>query len=292
MGNYSAVRQFTHYPNIRRCTAEALQYGKKRCKKVPNEELHRATKRVIDTLEQLTAAPPQGMTLTELASALKAPKSSLFPIVHTLCELHMLSLNSDTGRYCIGYKAYEIGNVYLRRGGLTTDIQTQMHTIVEACGETCYFAQLVDGDVFYLYKVDSTEPVRSVVSPGQRLPAYATGIGKALLSGKSKDELKRLYPDGLKALTPNTITDIDRLSYQLDEIQRNGLAFECEQSTQYIRCVAVPIRRDGGVIAAMSIAMPVFRYDPEKEALTIRLLREAQLRLEKLLKNADFNGIM
>ena len=49
MGNYSAVRQFTHYPNIRRCTAEALQYGKKRCKKVPNEELHRATKRVIDT---------------------------------------------------------------------------------------------------------------------------------------------------------------------------------------------------------------------------------------------------
>ena len=56
--------------------------------------------------------------------------------------------------------------------------------------------------------------------------------------------------------------------------------------------MAVPIRRDGGVIAAMSIAMPVFRYDPEKEALTIRLLREAQLRLEKLLKNADFNGIM
>ena len=54
MGNYSAVRQFTHYPNIRRCTAEALQYGKKRCKKVPNEELHRATKRVIDTLEQLS----------------------------------------------------------------------------------------------------------------------------------------------------------------------------------------------------------------------------------------------
>lgn len=63
---------------------------------MPNEELHRATKRVIDTLEQLTAAPAQGMTLTELASALKAPKSSLFPIVHTLCELHMLSLNPDT----------------------------------------------------------------------------------------------------------------------------------------------------------------------------------------------------
>jgi len=259
---------------------------------VAKEEFHRATQRVIEMLERLTLGPAQGMTLTELASELNAPKSSLLPIVHTLYKLHMLSLNVDTGRYSIGYKAYEIGNSYIRRGGLTIDIQSQMKMIVEACGETCYFAQLVEGDVFYLYKVDSTEPVRSVVSPGQRLPAYATGIGKALLSGKSKEEVIRLYPEGLKALTPHTITEMDRLCYQLDEIHRNGLAFECEESTQYVRCIAVPIRRDEEVIAAMSIAMPVFRYNPEKESLVIRLLREAQIKLERLLKDADLNGIV
>lgn len=255
------------------------------------EEFHRATQRVIEMLERLTSGPAQGMTLTELASELDAPKSSLFPIIHTLYKLHMLSLNEDTGRYSIGYKAYEIGNSYIRRGGLTMDIQSQMRLIVEECGETCYFAQLAGGDVFYLYKVDSKEPIRSVVSPGERLPAYATGIGKALLSGKTKEEVIRLYPEGLKALTPHTITEMDRLCYQLDEIHKNGLAFECEESTQYIRCVAVPIRRDGGVIAAMSIAMPVFRYNPEKESLVIRLLREAQVKLETLLKDADLHEI-
>ena len=188
------------------------------------ENFHRATQRIVEMLEYLSSASNQGMTLTELASALDAPKSSLFPIVRTLCELYMLSLNPDTGRYTIGYKAFEIGNTYIRRGGLSIDIQIQMKNIVDCCGETCYFAQLVEGDVFYLYKVDSTEPVRSVVSPGQRLPAYATGIGKALLSGKTKEEIKKLYPEGLKPLTENTITDMDRLcllytSDAADELQ-------------------------------------------------------------------------
>lgn len=251
------------------------------------EGLHRATQRVIEMLEQVSRGPAQGMTLTELAVALDAPKSSLFPILHTLCHYHMLSLNLDSGRYSIGYKAYEIGNAYVWNGGLKADIQKQMQDIVDACRETCFFAQLVEGDVFYLYKVDSTEPVRSVVSPGQRLPAYATGIGKALLSGKTKEQVKALYPYGLKALTPHTITDIERLCYQLNEIKINGLAFECEESTEYIRCVAVPIRQEDQVIAAMSIAIPIFRYDPEKESLVIRLLREAQIKLEKLLVKAD-----
>lgn len=259
---------------------------------MPKEELHRATQRVIEMLEKLTLGPAQGLTLTELASQLDAPKSSLLPIVHTLYKLSMLSLNTDTGRYSIGYKAYEIGNSYISRGGLTSDLQAMMSVIVDECGETCYFAQLADGDVFYLYKVDSTEPVRSVVSPGQRLPAYATGIGKALLSGKTKEEVMGLYPQGLKPLTPHTITEIDRLCYQLDEIHRNGLAFECEESTQYIRCVAVPIRRQGTVIAAMSVAIPTFRYDPEKESLVIRLLREAQIKLECLLKNAELKTLI
>ena len=253
-------------------------------------EPHRATQRVIEILQCVSRDTDQGLTLTDLAGMLQAPKSSLVPIVHTLCEMGMLSLNKSTSRYCIGFKAYEIGNVYVQRGGINADIEAEMHDIVAQCGETCLFAQLVGGDVFYLFKVDSTEAVRTVVSPGQRLPAYATGIGKALLSGKTKEELLALYPDGLHALTPHTITDLDRLYYQLEEIQRNGLAFECEESTPYIRCVAVPIRKDGIVRAAMSIAVPVFRYDPQKEALVIRLLREAQIKVETLLAAGQWNG--
>lgn len=255
------------------------------------EKLHRSTKRVFDILEQISQGPAQGMTLTELSVAMAAPKSSLFPIVHTLHDLHMVALNEETGRYTIGYKTFELGNYYVGQGGFLQDVKERMEKIVRHCKETCYFAQLVEGDVFYIHKVDSPEPVRSVVSPGQRLPAYTTGIGKALLSDKTKAELESFYPDGLKALTPNTIVNMDQLAFQLEEIRRNGLAFECEESTEYIRCVAVPLKKGDKVFAAMSVAVPIFRYDPEKESTIIKHLRQSQVELEAILKNSNITTL-
>lgn len=247
-----------------------------------NTDCHRSTLRVVEVLEQITQNSERGLTLTELSFGLNAPKSSLFPILHTLHAAGMLSLDENTARYTIGFKAYAFGNAYLTRDGLNADVLCEMRTIVQRCCETCLFAQLVEDEVLYLQKVDTTEPIRTVVSPGQRLPAYATGIGKALLSGKSKQEVQRLYPDGLHPVTEHTITDMDQLCAQLDEIKQSGLAFECEESTPHIQCIAVPIRQHGIVRAALSIAVPIFRFDAEKEALIIRLLRDAQRNIERL----------
>ena len=65
-----------------------------------------------------------------------------------------------------------------------------MRLIVGVCSETCHFGILVGGDVLYLLKIDSPEPIRMYSSGGRRLPAYATGIGKALLSDYTLPMLK------------------------------------------------------------------------------------------------------
>ena len=62
---------------------------------------HRATARVLDILESLSGSE-EGLTLTELSQALDAPKSSLFPIVHTLEERRYLRQDDGTGRYTMG----------------------------------------------------------------------------------------------------------------------------------------------------------------------------------------------
>lgn len=48
------------------------------------KEPHRATQRVIDILDSIASGTEQGLSLSELSTQLAAPKSSLFPIVHTL----------------------------------------------------------------------------------------------------------------------------------------------------------------------------------------------------------------
>ena len=57
---------------------------------MPQNE-HRATSRVLDILEMLSSSN-SGYTLTEIAKQINAPKSSIFPIIHTLEERHYISL--------------------------------------------------------------------------------------------------------------------------------------------------------------------------------------------------------
>lgn len=247
---------------------------------------HRSTARALEILE-FVAQLPKGATLTEIALHLQAPKSSIFPIIKTLNDKRYLNFIADNNRYTIGVKALEIGYSYIKNNDLFDEISSEMDYIVQTCGETCYFGQLNEGDVLYLLKADSPEAIRMVASAGRRLPAYATAIGKALLTDFSIDQLKKTYPKGLEKLTENTITDFDTLFIQLQQIKKTGYAYEIEESEKLIRCTAVPIRKDDEVIASMSVAFPVFRYSKEKQSLADQLLIEAKTRIEHLISMMD-----
>lgn len=251
------------------------------------KEPHRATQRVIDILDNIALRTEQGLSLSELSTRLSAPKSSLFPIVHTLCQNNLIAFNEQTGKYTMGFKTYELGNTYLQEGSVNSTIIDIMHNISMQCRETCFFGELVGGSVYYLFKTDSPESLR-MVSVGKKLPAYSCGIGKALLSDKTLEELKALYPDKLLPLTENTITDINILYHQIQQIRTQDIAFEKEESTKYIQCIAIPIRKNGKVRASMSVATPVFRYTPEKETMIIGLLKQAQLKIEPLIASNDW----
>jgi DNA-binding IclR family transcriptional regulator len=252
---------------------------------------HRSTGRVLDVLE-LISSSSEGFTLTEICNAISAPKSSMFPIIHTLHERSFLVFNEMSSKYSIGYMAFQVGNAFLNNFDIMKQIQNEMQNIVNICSETSHFATLVGGDVLYLKKIDSPEPIRMISTVGNRLPAYGTGLGKALLIDHTIAELKQFYPAGLKPLTANTITDFQVLENQLQLARVEGLTYEEEESNQYIRCVAIPIRKDNRVIAALSVAIPTFRYTDEKSDLVKHLLFNAKGKIENWLKivSIDFTG--
>lgn len=234
---------------------------------------HKPTLRIITILE-LISAEGKGCKLTEISNKLGIPMGTLSPIIHTLKENKYLSYDEQSQMYTLGIRLFEIGSRYMQCSNSFEDITSIMQEIVKGCGETVHFGILDGGNVLYLAKVDSTEPIRMYSAIGKRLPAYGTGIGKALLAGASMEELHRLYPEGLKPLTAHTIIDFDELYRQLKEIQETSLAYECEESNELIRCVAKPIYKNNSVAAALSVAVPTFRYSAEKQAVIERLLNE------------------
>ena len=170
---------------------------------------HRATARVLDILESLSGSE-EGLTLTELSQALDAPKSSLFPIVHTLDERRYLRQDDGTGRYTMGPRALVLGAAFSADRGLAPITQV-MKEVASKCQETCQMGILDQDRVLYVAREDSPQPIRLISWVGTRLPANATAVGKALLSGLTNEEVRALYAGGLPRLTEQTITDVETL---------------------------------------------------------------------------------
>lgn len=251
------------------------------------QEPHRATARVLEILEFLAASAERGHTLTEVATALGMPKSSLFPMLHTLENRKYIRLDKRSGQYSLGIGARLLSMGFSEERGLHL-ISQIMQTVVEQCAETCQLGILDEENVLYIEKVDSTQTIRMISHVGKRLPANTTAIGKALLSGLSDDAVAALYPGGLPKLTERTVVRMDQLLAQLAAIRREGLSVEWEESTPQLACWAAPLRRPDGVFAALSITVPLFRCTPEKEQQVRRCLQEAQAEIERLAENRSF----
>ncbi len=250
-------------------------------------QLHNAVNRALETLEFL-AADSEPKTLNQICAHLGAPKTSMNPIIYTLLEKKFIQHADSNRTYTIGPASYIVGCGYLERFDVLKYIREMMEEIVRQCSETCYFATLHGPDVFYILKADSPEKIRMASSVGTSFPAYATSLGKAMLAGRTREEIRALYPNGLKALTPNTIVDLDVFMEELNRTLSRGYAADNEESYLYVHCRAVPICLNGVPMASLSISAPAFRLDEKKEQRIIQLLKEYRLKLEDVIeKNQD-----
>lgn len=251
---------------------------------------HRPTLRAIEVMESL-AGRPSGRTLTELSQDISVPKSTLVPILRTLRLRRHVSLDEGTGRYRVGVMALVVGSTFAAGAPLVPLLQEEMRQAVDECSETCQLAVL-DGDcALYLAKVDSPEPIRMISSVGTRIPAYRTALGKALLSDMGADEVRELFPGPLERVAPNTLASVDDLLANMEACRARGVFRESEESTAGIACYALPLRREGRVVAALSVTVPLFRLDAARERSVCEALAAARERAERVLARYPGEGI-
>ncbi len=243
---------------------------------------HRSTLRVLAILDTL-AESEKGLTMAEICRALDAPKSSLFPILHTMADTDYISYNEETSRYSIGLRAYLLGKAFDRSGTSLPLIESEMRRVVEACGETCQLGVLDHGRVLYIAKVDSPQRIRLSSDIGKTLPAHCTGIGKAILSQLTDAEVRATVTEPLERPTAHTVVSVDELLDQLVEVRVTGFAHDRQEVLEGVECTAVPIRRGRRRCYGMSVSVPAYRLTPEKAELIEQTLASARDRLESAL---------
>lgn len=243
---------------------------------------HRSTLRVLSVLETLSNAD-RGLTMAEICRELSAPKSSLFPIIHTMAEEGYISFDEETTRYRIGFKTYLAGKAYVRGQDTLSILTKQLQRIVNACGETAQVGILSGDQVLYIAKVDSPQPIRLISDIGRALPVYCTAIGKALVSQMERDELHELMGDDYHAYTTRTLRTFDAFWSEMQTVRAEGIAYDRGEMTDAIECMAVPIRAEGSVRYGMGISVPSYRLTSEKGTELAAILQEARDYLEAVL---------
>ena len=232
------------------------------------------------------------LSIREIASELKLPRSSVHELVHTLAEVGALAPAADrSGRYALHLLLHELGSAYLAQLDLAREGQRVAEEIASSCGETVHVATLDGTEVVYLAKVDSIHQVRMISAVGRRLPAHCTAVGKALLSALPDGELARRYGGEevpLPAMTPNSISMLSSLREDLATVRERGYALDDCESNRDVRCVAAPVHDHGGAVpAAMSISVPVSRTVEDWPGRLVELVRDGARELSRRLGLED-----
>jgi len=219
------------------------------------------------------------LSVSEIGRRSGIPKASASRIITELIEVGFLERNGV--KVGLGMRLFELGERATRPSDLKKFALPSMAELRNATRQTVHLAVLEGTEVVYIQILRSslTPPLPSRV--GGRLPAYATGVGKALLAFSDPHLVDEILAGPLKPIGPRTITNPDTLRAQFAEIREHRVAFEREESTAMVGCAAAPILDyDGKPIAAISVSghldhIDLPRLGPAIATSAMALTREA-----------------
>ena len=207
---------------------------------------------------------PHRQTLAELADAIGVPRPSAFRLLSTLEEHGFVRRVGQT--YALGHRCLVLGSVYQSDLTVEGEALPFLERLRDETGETTQLAVLEDWQVVYLARVLSHQPVAYMRSrAGAVLPAYCTGLGKALLAARDPEEVgawasRQTFP----RLTATTRATPEELLADLAQIRERGYAVDDEERELGVRCIAAAVYDGSGVaIGAVSIAGPPERLPKE-----------------------------
>jgi DNA-binding IclR family transcriptional regulator len=243
--------------------------------------LVKSAERTVRILETL-AASQHKLTLSELQERVGYPRSSLHALVRTLRDLKWVETDESGSAIGIGPHALLSGTAYLDKDPALPYAYETMEDLRAEIGYTMHYARRDESHVLYLASRESRDSVRVVSRVGRRLPAHLTALGQALLAQLTNDEVDALLDGDLIAYTPHTITDRTVLHKELEEVRGRGWAFEREQGTVGVACVAATVDYRIPASDAISCSMPAELATSEEldrvaEAVVAHTRRLAQM---------------
>lgn len=233
--------------------------------------------RALAVLDCFETEPDLGVT--QLARALDLSVSTTHRLLRALCRGGLVAQDAGSGRYRLAARMVVLGSLASRRLGLDAAQPVLEHLAAET-GEGVVLGILDGAHSLVVSCAPGRRDDGVTVARGQRGAVHACAMGKTLLAFDEDAG----GPQPLARITPRTITDPTVLALQLNRVRERGWAANDEELVLGVRGVSVPVfDADGGVCAALAIAVPTGRLSRAHFPRTAHVLRSSAEQLHGLL---------
>ncbi|MDE2008411.1 MAG: helix-turn-helix domain-containing protein [Rhodospirillales bacterium] len=212
----------------------------------------------LRVLEAFTTEAPE-LTLAEVARRTGSDNATAFRFLNTLVLLGYVERVPDSRHFRLTLKCLGLGFNAIARSDLRALARPVLRALVGEVNEAASVGVLDGPDVVYIERIQAGLTRLGVdVRIGSRVPAYATAIGQAILSGLPREaQIQILERRTLDPLTPFTLTSLDALLARLELVRARGYALSDQETVLGLRVLSAPVvDLDGVPVAGLSVAAP------------------------------------
>ncbi|MFI6444781.1 IclR family transcriptional regulator [Kitasatospora sp. NPDC050543] len=196
-------------------------------------------------------------SLDQLAELLGVHKTTVLRLLQSL-EQERFVYRDGAYRYHLGAGLFALAGLALEQRGVRRAAAPHLAALNAATGQTVHLAAFEGGEVVYIDKYDSRQPVRMYSRIGLRAALHCAAVSKVLLTALPPAERERVVAGiDFTPFTANTLTTPRALLAELESVAARGWAQDHAERESFINCVAAPVLdATGRVVAAASISVP------------------------------------
>jgi DNA-binding IclR family transcriptional regulator len=244
--------------------------------------------RALLLLEYIISHPEKKLTLTELAEVMDLDKSSVFRILTTLSRHGLVRQEEGKKLYKPGFGIFGLASSIYEQMKLPVVVSPYLREIARKTQENAHLAVKSGTQAVFIDREQGTNRILTNTNIGDTEELHCTAVGKCLICDYSREELDILFGgQTLRRFTERTITDLDALSGELDEVKAKGYGTDIEEYEPNVVCLACPIiNYQGKILAAIGISGTKDRGLPDLER-NIGIIQEAAAAINKLLTGTE-----
>lgn len=223
--------------------------------------------RALGILEYVAKRKDRACSLTEIAQSLELNQPTCANILKTLVDANYLEHMGRKKGYRLGPMVYQLTGDLSYNQNLLQVAKPEMEKLTEKLNESSILGIIRNQKRFILHTVNSDQDLQ-VRSKSER-DIYETASGRLLLAFLPEKELETLLATiGLpRTETWPGIKTLKHLQDAFEEIRNARLVTTLSPS--HIVGLAVPIEKNGTVIASLSIYLPESRYNRRGNAKVV-----------------------